>query len=51
MNKITKESWELIAEEIINIVEENRDYGSDDITARELKEYLEDEGIITVVDD
>ena len=45
-NKITKESWELIVNEIINIVEINHDD-----TEKELKEYLEGEGIITVVND
>lgn len=51
MEKITRESWELIAEEIINIVEDNRDYGNDEITARELEKLLTDEGIIEVIKD
>ena len=45
-NKITKESWELIVNEIIYIVETNHDDAE-----KELKEYLEGEGIITVVND
>lgn len=49
--KITKESWDLIATEIINIVENHRDYGSDEFTCNALKEYLENEGIIEVMDE
>ncbi len=50
-NKITRESWELIATEIINICESGREYGSDDFTMKDLEEYLTNEGIITVIDD
>lgn len=49
MEKITRESWEIIAAEIINIVEEDRDYGSDDITANDLEDYLKSEGILEVI--
>lgn len=48
--KITRESWEIIASEIINIVDECRDYGNDEITFRELEEYLTGEGIIEVIE-
>ena len=51
MEKITRESWKLIAEEIINIVEDNRDYGNDEITAKELEQLFADEDIIEVVED
>lgn len=50
-NKITRESWELIATEIINICENGRDYGTDYYTKKDLEEYLTNEGIITVIDD
>ena len=49
--RITEDSWNLIATEIINIVEDHRDYGSDELTSNALKEYLEGEGIIEVFDD
>lgn len=47
--KITRESWNIIATEIINIVEDARDYGSDIITINKLQEYLEGEDIIEIM--
>ena len=48
-NKITRDSWELIAENIVHIVEKNsQDY---DAAINELEDYLTDEGIITVVNE
>ena len=48
-NKITRDSWELIAENIVHIVENNsQDY---DAAINELEDYLTDEGIITVVNE
>lgn len=49
--RITRESWDVIAEEIINIVEYNRDFGSDEFTKRELEEFLTGEDIINVMDE
>lgn len=49
MEKITRESWELIAENIINIVEDNKNFGNDEITMGELEDYLTNEGIIEVM--
>ena len=50
-NKITRESWKLIATEIISICENGRDYGADYYTMKDLEEYLTNEGIITVIND
>ena len=44
-NKITRDSWELIAENIVHIVENAQDY---DAAINELEDYLTDEGIIVV---
>ena len=49
--RITKESWKLIATEIINIVESDRDYGLDVFTIYDLEMYLTDKGIINVIKD
>jgi len=47
--KITRESWELIAENIVHIVKKNsQDY---DAAINELEDYLTDEAIITVVNE
>lgn len=47
--KITRESMELIGTELVNIVEEYRNYGSDSLTINAIKDYLESEGIIKVM--
>ena len=49
MSKITRESWEQIAEEIIYIVESNS--GDQDAMINELEGYLEAEGIIEIIPD
>lgn len=51
MSKITRESWNLIVTDIIDIVKSNRDYGTDDFTNKELEDFLTDCGIIRVIDD
>lgn len=51
MGTITKESWEIIARDIIDIVEDNKFYGSDEFTVNELKDYLTDAGLITVIEE
>jgi len=51
MSKITRESWDLIAKDIIDTVEDNRFYGSDAFTIKELEDLLTDCGIIEVIDD
>ena len=51
MSKITRESWNLIVTDIIDIVESNRYYGTDDFTNKELEDLLTDCGIIRVIDD
>lgn len=51
MSKITRESWDLIAKDIIDTVEDNRFYGSDALTIKELEDLLTDYGIIRVIDD
>lgn len=51
MNRITRESWDLIAKDIIDTVEDNRFYGSDALTIKELEDFLTDCGIIRVIDD
>lgn len=50
-NKITRESWIMIATSIIDIVNDGRDYGNDDLVINDLEELLTDEGIITVIND
>lgn len=46
-NRVTRETVRMMAEEIINMVEKNMlDF---DAFANDLQDYLEDEGIITIV--
>ena len=51
MGTLTKDSWEIIARDIIDIVEDNKFYGSDEFTISELKDYLTDAGLITVIEE
>lgn len=51
MGKITRESWMFIAKEIINIVEDNRDYGTDAITMDELEEFLTGQGVLEIIEE
>lgn len=51
MNRITRDSWEIIARDIIDIVEDNRFYGVDEITINELESYLTDAGIVEVIEE
>lgn len=48
MGRITKESWEIIANEIIFIVSTN---DNEEDACQELEDYLTGEGIIEVVED
>lgn len=50
MSHITKESWELISDELIYIIDSNR--GEDEeYIKHELEMYLTAEGIIEVIED
>lgn len=51
MRKVTREIWNLIATDIIDTVEDNRFYGSDALTIKELEDLMRDYGIIEVIDD
>lgn len=51
MGTLTKDSWEIIAKDIIDIVEDNKFYGSDEFTVNELKDYLTDAGLIIVIEE